>query len=522
MKLRKILCLALALLMLGTLLIGCKKSEEGPGEGGSSDVAESNETPSETQSETETNRWGEVVYNDPIPEEVNYGGQEVTMYMRDSERYYREFWKEDHSGNLDAQIYARNMKLQTDLGVTMKIERGPTMLGGGQGLVDFNNTIQTSILASDGSIDIVVHYALYGASASTRALLSNLLDEDFTYLNLDRPYWNQNHQKAATLEAGLYYGLGDANLSLYDRLLVLHYNETMAEEYGIPDLYQMVLEGNWTYEEMLKIIRDFADYEDLDDSGTRTADDLYGLVSCIWSEAQDGFLSAWELPMVLENDGVYSWNVDGNEKLDTAAEKLKTLFHLPAGYLCKDTGVSANKFADGTTLMSLDILYRNDARQEQFDSMSDSRGLLPLPKYDADQENYHSGTQSAYNIMCVPASSAVDKEMVSAVLEDLNYESYNSVRPYYFQFICRARYVENSVSVKMFNLILDSVDFDVMTVFNDHLNEPIWMFRYAVCDVDDVSLGGNATTMERAWSEGADAYNQALLEFQLWASTSNN
>ena len=513
---KKILCGTVAMLLLCGMLASCKGDAPSETE---SDVEQSASGGSEVieTKPVETDKWGQEIYSDPIPEEVDYKGRVVTMYMRNSDRYFREFGREERVSALDTQIYTRNMKVQTDLGVTFKIELGPDLVGGGQNLVNFNSDIQNSILANDGSIDIVAHYALYGASASTRALLTDLHGEEFTYLNLDRRYWNQNHQKAATTSAGLYYGLGDANLSLYDRLLVLHYNESMAEEYGIPDLYQMVLDGEWTYEALLKVIRDFCSYEDLDKSGTRTADDLYGIVSCIWSEAQDGFLSAWELPMIIENEGVYTWNVDGNEKFNAAAEKLKELFHLPTGYLCTNTDVSANKFVDGTTLLSLDILYRNDARQEAFENMDDDRGLLPLPKYDDDQQEYHSGTQSAYNIMCVPNASAINREMVSAVLEDLNYESYNSVRPYYFQFICRTRYVENSISVRMFNLILDSVDFDVMTVFNDHLHEPIWMFRYAICEPDDVALGGKATTMERAWAEGADSYNQALLEFQLWA-----
>lgn len=510
--------------MLCGALASCKKEKEPEEtEQQSSEVV----TIGETETEMITNEWGEQAFENPIPEELHYNGLEVNILVRDSERYFREFMKDDHSQSLDSQIYTRNMKIQKDLGVILKLNKGPNLVGGGQNLVDFNQMIETSILQGDGSIDVIAHYALYGVAHGIRAYFSDLTDESFTYLNLDRPYWNQNYQSVARLNSGLYYAVGDANLSVYDRMIVLHYNETMGEKYGLPDLYKMVLDGDWTYDELLKIIRDTADYQD-DSTQGKSEGDTVGLVSCAHSEATDPYLSAFDLPMLNNTDGIYSWNISGNEKLQNATEKLKTLFHQPAAYLCPDTGVSYRMFTAGRALFNQDIMYREDAILTAYGEMSDDRGILPLPKYDADQPNYQCAAQTAYNIMCVPDSDSVDREAISAVLEAMNYESYNSVRPYYFMYIAQARYVENSASVKIFDLILNSAHFDTATVFDNMfwksttntVGSPVYMFRNACLEANDC-IGHLAQTLGNAWASTQSQMNNNLNDFQFWASKTN-
>ena len=515
-KITKILCLLLAVLMLGGALVGCKKKNPD----GETDSPTSDTTP--MTSEVETDEWGQIVYSNPIPDELNYGGQEFVIYARNSERFYYEFGQENVSGNLETQIYERNMKVQTNLGVKLTVELGPNGDPGATPAngVSFNTTVQNAVLAGQHDIDAVAYYALHGVSASTRSLLTNLKDEGFTYLNLDRPYWHQSYLDVVDMPAGLFYAVGDANLSVYDRLTVIHYNETMGANLGVPDVYEMVLNGSWTYENFLKIIQDYGKYEDVDKDGHKSDGDVYAYTSITGGEATDPYPTAWGIEMLVEQDGTYSWNFADNEKLRTATERVYTLFHQPNTRMDLVYGTN---FINGNVLFAQDIIYRSSEDMKKMLNMKDDRGILPVPKYDSNQTEYYSSAQTAYNIICVPRTSdKAQMEFVSAVLEDMNYQSYKALRPYYFQYICKARYVENSVSVKMFDLVLDSLKFDLATVFDGQFKKnaasPLYIFRNACIDSNEVNIGKHAQSLDSAWASASTSMQTELLQFQQWST----
>lgn len=515
-KITKILCLLLAILMLGGALVGCKKKkpEEEP----------TGTTPDSVSEETtvETDEWGQIVYSNPIPEDLNYGGQEFVIYARDSERFYYEFGQEKVTGNLETQIYERNMKVQTNLGVRLTVKLGPNGAPGAtpENGVSFNTTVQNSVLAGKHDLDMVAYYALYGVSSATRSLLTNYKDDGFKYLNLDRPYWHQSYLDVVDMPAGLYYLVGDANLSVYDRLTVIHYNQTMGENLGVPDVYEMVLNGSWTYDNFLKIIRDYGKYEDKDKDGHKSDGDVYAYTSITGGEATDPYPTAWGIEMLKKQNEVYSWNFDGNEKLRDATKRVYTLFHEPNTRMDLVYGWN---FIQGNVLFAQDIIYRSSEDMAKMLNMKDERGILPLPKYDTDQTEYYSSSQTAYNIMCVPRTTdKAQMEFVSAVLEDMTYQSYKALRPYYFQYICKARYVENSVSVKMFDLVLDSLKFDLATVFDNQFTKnaasPLYLFRNACIDTNEVNIGKHAQSLDPAWASVSTKMQTELLQFQQWST----
>ena len=516
-KITKLLCLLLALLMLGGVLIGCKKKN--PDDGNTDSATPDSVSDSDT---VETDEWGQVVYSNPIPDEVNYGGQEFVLYARNSERFYYEFGQEDVSGALETQIYERNMRVQTNLGVRLKVELGPNGDPGATPAngVSFNTTVQNSVLAGQHDIDAVAYYALHGVSAYTRSLLTDFKNDGFTYLNLDRPYWHQSYLDVVDMPAGLFYLVGDANLSVYDRLTVIHYNETMGAGLGVPDVYAMVLDGSWTYENFLQIIQNYGKYEDKDKDGKKSDGDVYAYTSITGGEATDPYPTAWGIEMLKAQDGVYSWNFEGNETLRTATQRVYTLFHQPNTRMDLVYGWN---FIQGNVLFAQDIIYRSADDMAKMLNMKDDRGILPVPKYDSTQTEYYSSAQTAYNIMCAPRTTdRAQMEFTSAVLEDMTYQSYKALRPYYFQYICKARYVENSISVKMFDLVLDSLKFDLATVFDNQFKKnaasPLYLFRNACTDTNDVEIGKHAQSLDVAWASVSTAMQTELLQFQQWST----
>ena len=143
--------------------------------------------------------------------------------------------------------------------------------------------------------------------------------------------------------------------------------------------------------------------------------------------------------------------------------------------------------------------------------MTDKYGLLPVPRADADQEEYYSGVQDAHNVMSVMYHSRQNYEMVSAVLELLCSESYRTVRPYYFEKIVKYIYLQDSESGQVFDLVLASTRWDFADVYmnvNGNIRNVIWRGVF--------QQKGEVTT---AFAENAQHLNELLADFDEWLMT---
>jgi hypothetical protein len=101
--------------------------------------------------------------------------------------------------------------------------------------------------------------------------------------------------------------------------------------------------------------------------------------------------------------------------------------------------------------------------------MNDTYGLLPIPKYDLDQQEYYTTAQDAYSIMSVMSTSK-QLSAVGTVFEEWNYRSYMDILPVYCEVIMKTRYLKDVESGMIFDLILDSIKFDTGMVYGSELD----------------------------------------------------
>lgn len=120
--------------------------------------------------------------------------------------------------------------------------------------------------------------------------------------------------------------------------------------------------------------------------------------------------------------------------------------------------------------------------------MEDTYGLLPMPKYDVDQENYGTTTQDFYTLMTVIDHSTstlpTKGKAISAFLQLMTEESYTSVRGYYFNRIIKPKYFgtddsEGTVtnSIALFDIIVANIEFEYWTIYSAQLNDIAWLWR---------------------------------------------
>lgn len=421
--------------------------------------------PDSTPAETEptTDEWGREIVEVDLPADLRFDGETVTIMSRDDEKFYYEFSSEQITGDIvgDA-IYARNARVEDRLGITIEHMKVP---GGGSNIDAYRNRVSNAIMADTNEFDVVAFYAYYGTIPSMLQCYYNLAD--LPNVNYDKPWWRQSYIEAASAHDQFYTVISDLNLSVIDRTLLLYYNKKLADQYGFGNLYETVLNGQWTIDKLLELTKDTA--QDINGSGALDDDDFYGIVGCRDSEAFDGFFAAFNIPTVSRgDDGVPTVTLDV-DIAGSAIDKLLELFYNNNGaWLKAKVEPSANKFYSGQSIFWITTLMAGEEMRASLRDMTDDYGILPLPKLNEQQENYGTTPQDAYNTMSV-MRNVKNPELVGATLELLSAESWKTVRPEYCENTMKYRYMRDSESGQIFDLIVDSVFFDYSMVYNSSL-----------------------------------------------------
>ena len=514
---KRLLALMLACLFVATALVACTKDK--PNEDAPKDT-ENNEQPVDKK---ETNEYGEESFTSVVPQqELDFGGQELTILVRDLVANSREWYKESPEDELDEAVAMRNAAVQQTLNVIMQYEMVPNA-SFDTFAANFNGMIQDDVDSDMHYYDIAANYAYAGSYPSVRNYAANLNDEKtFPYFDFSLPCWNQAMVKNTTINGRLHYIAGDINLSMFDLAMVIWYNKTLYDakrEDGDPENIQVhALAGQWTYQDLY--IWASRLYENSNGVEGKQADDTYGF----GTERNNGNVGrpnpndvvpySWDLDLVMtNNDGTHSFSIVGNEKAEEALVKFRNL--VTADGTCGDSNVG--NFAAGNYVFWSSILYPNAEANMAIREMEDKYGLLPWPKYEASQENYGTTTQDYYNLITVldhkESSIPTKGEAISAYLQLATEESYTSVRGYYFNRVVKPKYFgtddsEGTVtnSIALFDIIVANIEYDYWTIYSPQLNDVAWLWRDSV-------QGG---TLEGNFKAEEDAYIKAIEETDAW------
>lgn len=510
---KRILLVLLAVtLFSSSLLVGCKKK------------GKETETTADSVSTTggdsyETDQWGQRVYHDVVPDELDYGGKEVNILIRElspgDPRHYEWTTTTTKGDQLQAEVYYRNLEIEEELGVKLNFI---TKTDDGTSAATMNGYITNSFAAGGEGVDIISRYHYYGTSMAIMECYKNLMHEDLKYLHLDRPYWNQNFINYAKSQDRLFVMLGDMNITAYMTTFSMYFNKQLLSnicKVSDEDMYKIVLDGEWTIEKLTTMCKDTAQLDGVDGD---SEGDIYGFTSHYQVHAYDGYVAAFDIDLVKTTaDGKHTL-MDGTtqRKLGNAADKLVSFYRSSDVFLVGKDSTSYTQpveyFKNGRSIFCTAAI----GDSQHLTNMGDNAyGLLPLPKYDTDQENYYAGVQDSHNTVAVMYGNK-DYEMISAVLELFAAKSYASVRPTLFEKVIKGKQLQDSKSVEVFNLILASTRWDFSDIYPtavQNVRNSIW--RDALRDAV-YNSGDGAGSVTTAIAQNRDAINLALSELDDW------
>lgn len=460
-----------------------------------------------TTKEAVTDEWGQDDTQLNIDKKY---GEEINILVRPLDQYKREWFVEsgEPSNTLEEKIVVRNEYVcdKLDVDITFKQLKNDTQ-------DTYTDTIMAAYRSGSGDYDVVSAYAAYSTAVTAMEAFINLNDSRFPMFHFDQPYWNQSYIDAAEVNGYLYTVCGDVNLSVFDRTIVTYLNKDalIERQVDLDDLYETVLAGDWTYEKFYTLVSRIG-YEEKDNIDGATDGDFYALSAIKGSEASDGFVQAFDLKIITKTGETYSLATGSDRlKLDDAMAKIQNLFYSsnsaktwkPTAEESNATYLNYKCFTEGRAAFTIDVIYHYESGLAMMRDTDFDIGMIPVPKYNDDQQSYKASVQDAHNVMSIlytPRASANHYEAISALLEMLCYETYHDIRPFYFERMVKTRYVDGAEDARVFDIILASTAWDFADVYNANLDKPrerVWRSSFntqgsvvAACETLETKING--------------------------------
>lgn len=408
--------------------------------------------------------------SDDVPE-LNFDGKDFRIFYQ--KRYTTDAVPEinEETGDvINDAIFRRNRTIE---------ERFNINIVGTYGEEDAMVTqLINSVSAGDDEYDLFLGHSIYSGRAALAGCFYNWYD--IPYMDFSKPWFPQASIEGLTINDRMYLTVSDLCLSFSSVSYCMFFNKQMIEDYNLPDIYELVDNGEWTVDKLYDITKDM--YRDLNGNSTADIDDQYGFASALTNHTTTWLFSCKVPTVELHEDGTAK-SVFNSERASTLIDKLRKLYNdNPGSYLTAANSEQASpmsSFMNGYSAILTDSI---GASVSQFRDVMFDYGIVPYPKYDEAQDGYYTIPGGSVSCMAVPKST-VDTELVGAVTAALARESWVSVMPDYYDIALKVKGVRDETSIRMLDIILDGRSVTAPFLYDSFVG-----YNYKVADL----LGGNS------------------------------
>lgn len=322
-------------------------------------------------------------------------------------------------------------------------------------LNDVAATLKRSVTAGDDNYDVCMLPIHQASGVINDGCLLDLAS--LAGLRLDEEWWVGSVNESLKIAGKLYMTTSDISFFPFEATWGIFFSEDICDELKLDYPYDLVREGKWTIDKLNEYAKAGALL------GSDEAFEPYNLNG----SARYGFASHHDFPLALifgagesfikvENDKAV-FNAD-SEKMFDVYSKIAALTKEPGVYYNWDFSLQTNaakELMKGRLFMTSETLgYLSTLRQ-----MEGSFGVLPIPKFDEAQTDYHSIVASFGTTMTTVPATASDPERTGIILDALAYDSYKNLREPYYNAYLTQKGVRNDDSAEMLDIIRNTRGF---------------------------------------------------------------
>lgn len=488
-KITRILAAILACLIMTSMFIACGNTGDGDGSQATTTQATADgSTGSDSVADESAGKYDDEGFLlDDIPANTNLNQMDITMlYWSDVEN--PEFFVEtENAGDLVGEaIFTRNSRVENRLNVTILYEGQP---GNNEQNAAYVSRVRNAEQGGE-SFDIYASYSMTTANLAYNGFCANLLDYDV--LNFEKPWWPKSLTTEATINNKLYFASGDLSTNLLYMMYVLYFNKGMAAEYGLEDPYTCVANNTWTYATMFKMVNDMTD-----SMNAGAENQPYGFVVNSSVHLDPFFYAAGLRTTERDTDGTPIISPSfGSERAATVVSDVWNFLNKPSCTIKSGRQL----FAAGKGLFIMD---RARYASQYLSDSGFNYGIVPVPKYTADQASYSTCMGFPYTLYAISNTSEHANE-AAIVLECLGSEGFRTITPALFELTMKERYVTDGKASMMFDIIREGVSFDLGRIYASNMGR----LTYNVYRGEFVRDGG--TQYASTYAGSVDALNGYL------------
>ena len=432
--------------------------------------------------------------------DFDYGGDEFHMLTRTYVLIHSNLDSSETTGDpLNDAIYDRNRELEERFNVTFK----ETYYSFADGTNDYPRQF---LLAGDTEYDLYTGRMINMFNYAAEQMI--LPADDIPHIDHTKPYWNAQLYEDLQVAGEHRFVVGDFNLSSNDFTHVLLFNKKLANDYSIENLYDIVRAGNWTYDKFAEISR--TTVSDLNGDQKMDETDQYGY-ACPCNHVLPNFWIAARAELIVKDeDGLLSYIAHENEKVLNVFERI---FEMTWD---NDVWHSNQQDADGVEIgifKNNSSLFADASCFQLTTELRDSEvefGVLPYPKWDSAQDKYYSRIEGC-ELFGVSYANP-NPEMAGVIMEAMACESYNTVRPAYYDVALKTKGTRDENSVEMLDLIFENRVFDYAdTILCTEIRDGVLKFAFGANNRKMVSV---LTKVEGTCTTALDMYNDGFANHQ--------
>ena len=430
-----------ALLIAGTVftLAACNKDDQKQ-----PDVKP--DTPIDQPNTPDTPTDSDDIDYDAVLSKEKYDGYNYRILVRKGATK-SQYFEESQEDIVDDAIYRRNKAVEEKYGIT--ISASESSHG------NYDTDALNSILAGDDAYDIIFTHSRAAFAYAVQGAGYNI--HDISTIHMDMPWWSKNINDNCTVNGRLYVLDGDISISSLGSAMCLLFNKRIFDEKGFDYPYEMVKDGEWTFDEFAYLAKKGG--ADLNGDGViKPEDDQYGF-----------FTSEWAAPInVLYAGGqkIYDKNDEGALELTLYSNKTVEIFD--EFFSLMNNEACFLQFTEGNINYSGPDIFQGGRAMiasgglgsaQGLRNMDDDFGIIPYPKFDENDE-YSTAINGAAPLIIIPISVS-DVERTGAITEALCAYGHRDVVPAFYEVSLKSKYARDEESEEMMDIIKDSIIYDI-------------------------------------------------------------
>lgn len=387
---------------------------------------------------------------DDLPADLDFGGKTFTMFTRQLSSFHYEINKAETIGEqLNDALYQRGRDVEERLGLVI------------DEIISPNNDVtaaKSAIFAGDDTYKMITVRCVHAVEWASNDLAYNW--EDVDHIDLTKEYWIDSINQNLTFNNKTYTAAGAYNLSSMDFTHVLLFNKKMITDLELESPYELVMNGQWTFEKLQEL--GVAAYADRNGDGTMTIEaDRFGMLIGAKHASPCFWIAAGQESIRKDENDIPQFTMAAD---DSFLEVLTDIYELmwDGGFWYQTTTASYTdemiaNFSQGNSLFMYSTFYYI----KQYRDMDADFGILPYPKYTEEQQQYYSRIEGCDLPLIPSCLSQEDADMTGAFLEAMSSYSRKNTVAVYYEVYLKTKMARDSDSADMLDLIFANRVFDL-------------------------------------------------------------